>query len=130
MQGDAITSASPPYRLIRLEGTSLDLSIDHTQGGLFAKSGAHPGSTVAGKDRCWQWAKTSIVGRQVALTSTKASKPMTARYACPIDMMFNLCIEAGLPTVPIRTDDESTTSFITTPPETFFGLNPSLCLAI
>jgi sialate O-acetylesterase len=101
---EAVTSSGPTYRSMRIEGSSIILSFDHTEGGLVAKNGTLPGFTMAGKDRRWEWTEAQIVGSEVVLTSTKVAEPVAARYAWSIGPMATLYNGAGLPAGPFRTD--------------------------
>ena len=86
-------------------GDKVRLKFDHADGGLVAKGGKLTGFAIAGEDHKFVWADAVIDGNMVVVSSPGISKPVTVRYAWDINPVCNLYNQAGLPTVPFRTDN-------------------------
>ncbi len=88
-----------------IEGNEINLSFQHTHGGLVAKGGELKGFAIAGADKKWLAAKARIAGDKVILSHPDVKTPVAARYAWAENPACNLFNGAGLPASPFRTDD-------------------------
>ncbi len=96
----------PVYRGMKVEGGSIRLTFDHTDGGLVAKGGDRlTGFAIAGEDRRFVWADAVIKGKDVVVSSPQVMKPVAVRYGWADNPACNLYNKAGLPASPFRTDD-------------------------
>lgn len=126
--GRAGESSGPIYRKMAIEGGEIRLHFLHLGGGLVAHplpSTYQPRSTVdrrvpllrnspdselegfsiCGADRKWVWARASIEGDTVLVSSPSVKNPVAVRYAWTANPTCNLYNRAGLPASPFRTDD-------------------------
>ena len=103
--GKRIEYSGPWYRSMTVAGDKVRLKFDHADGGLVAKGGKLTGFAIAGLDHKFVWADAAIDGRTVIVSSPIISKPVAVRYAWDINPVCNLYNQAGLPTVPFRTDN-------------------------
>lgn len=114
--GRNVPCEGPRYRSSRIEGGNIRVQFDHAEGGLVAKpfqQGKPPvtvdrlaGFAVAGADKVYQWADARIVGNEVIVSSPQVPNPVSVRYAWHGNPNANLYNQAGLPTVPFRTDKD------------------------
>ena len=103
--GQALTYSGPIYRTRAIEGDSLRLSFDHTDGGLVdTNGGALNGFTIAGSNGVFVAAQATIDGNTVVVRSPSVPKPRHARYAWADNPPAELFNGAGLPASPFRTD--------------------------
>jgi sialate O-acetylesterase len=102
--GLEIPYSGPVYRSLTVEGSSIRVHFDHTNGGLTAKGGKLEEFSVAGADRKWHWAEAKIDGDTVVVSSTEVAKPVAVRYAWQSNPAATLYNAAGLPAVPFRSD--------------------------
>jgi sialate O-acetylesterase len=109
--GRKLEFSGPVYRSMRVEGNSIRLSFDHTEGGLVARRGDVGGGgdrligfAVAGEDGRFVWADASIEGKDVVVSSPSVNKPVAVRYGWADNPALNLYNGAGLPATPFRTD--------------------------
>ncbi|MFT5465800.1 MAG: sialate O-acetylesterase [Verrucomicrobiales bacterium] len=122
-----IVVSGPKFKGLEVKGGEARVSFDHVGGGLMPgkKVGLKPvavaeqlnidggsGSTgvegfaIAGEDKVWHWAKATIDGDSIVLTSSEVSVPVAVRYAWAGNpTRANLYNKDGLPGVPFRTDD-------------------------
>ena len=103
--GKKIEYSGPWYRSMTVAGDKVRLKFDHADGGLVAKGGKLTGFAIAGEDHKFVWADAVIDGNMVVVSSPGISKPVAVRYAWDINPVCNLYNQAGLPTVPFRTDN-------------------------
>ncbi len=88
-----------------VEGSSVRLHFDHTDGGLHLREeGRDQAFAVAGADRQWHWAKPLIDGDTIVLRSPTVPHPVAVRYAWQSSPHTPLSNGAGQPAVPFRTD--------------------------
>ena len=87
----------------RRSDKGLELSFQHTDGGLVAKSGDLRGFEIAGADGAWKPAQATIAGDKVLVSSREVTVPTQARYAWTNFPDCNLYNGAGLPASPFRT---------------------------
>ncbi len=70
-----------------------------------AESGELCGFQIAGADRVWYWARATIDGDSVVVSSPEVPHPVAVRYAWGANPVCNLFNSEGLPAWPFRTDD-------------------------
>jgi sialate O-acetylesterase len=63
------------------------------------------GFMIAGQDRKWVGAQTTIDGNTVVVSSERVPNPIAVRYAWAQSPLANLYNKHGLPGSPFRTDD-------------------------
>ena len=103
--GEKITYSGPVYKTYKIEGNSIRLSFEHTDGGLQTKNGEKlQGFTIAGADHEFYWADASIEGNEIIVSSPEVKFPVAVRYAWADNPICNLYNGAGLPASPFRTD--------------------------
>jgi sialate O-acetylesterase len=103
--GEKLEYSGPWYHAMKIRGAEIHLGFDHVDGGLSAKGGELQGFAIAGEDRRFVWAKASIDGDHVVVSSPDVPKPVAVRYGWDINPVCNLYNQSGLPAVPFRTDD-------------------------
>ena len=104
--GQKNDSPGPVYRSMKVEGSAIRLTFDHTDSGLLAKGGDRlMGFAIAGEDRRFVWADAVIKGKDVVVSSAEVKKPVAVRYGWADNPACNLYNRAGLPASPFRTDD-------------------------
>jgi sialate O-acetylesterase len=87
------------------EDGKIRLSFRHAEGLKAADGGKLKGFAVAGDDRKFVWADTSIEGDHIIVSSSKVPKPVAVRYGWADNPDCNLTNAAGLPASPFRTDE-------------------------
>ncbi len=100
-----IAGSGPWFRAIEVEGGSLRIHFNHTEGGLRIEGGSARSFALAGDDRTFIWAKAVIDGGSVVVSSPKIPQPVEVRYAWDSNPQACLYNGAGLPAVPFRSDD-------------------------
>jgi sialate O-acetylesterase len=94
------------YKSSKTEGNRIRISFTETGLGLSAKNGDElKGFAIAGSDKHFYWAKTTIEGNEVVIYSDSVSTPVAVRYAWADNPECNLVNSEGLPAIPFRTDD-------------------------
>ena len=84
----------------------MELTFQHTDGGLKAPGGDPRGFSIAGADGKWHPAKARIEGDKVLVSSPEVKEPVAVRYDWAADPNGNLYNGAGLPASPFRTDKD------------------------
>lgn len=84
----------------KAEGTTVRLEFAHTEQGLVAKGSELKGFAMAGSDGAFKWAKASIDGNTVTVSSHEVPEPRQVRYAWADNPESTLYNGAGLPCVP------------------------------
>lgn len=118
--GENIPFSGPLYRSYEINGSTISLSFDHTDGGLQALDKASQsgdaggqlqargaqlkGFAIAGVDKKFYWAEAKIVGDKIVVSSPQVAFPVAVRYAWADNPVCNLYNGAGLPASPFRTD--------------------------
>jgi sialate O-acetylesterase len=103
--GRKLEFSGPVYRSMKVEGSAIRLSFDHTEGGLVARGGDRlVGFAVAGEDGRFVWADAIVEGKNVLVSSPSVTKPVAVRYGWADNPALNLYNGAGLPATPFRTD--------------------------
>ncbi|CCH00335.1 protein of unknown function DUF303 acetylesterase putative [Fibrella aestuarina BUZ 2] len=98
--------SGPLYQSATVEGNKVVVSFTNVGGGLMANDGEELGDfAIAGADKKFVWAKASIVGNTVVVSSDEVPSPQYVRYAWADNPVHaNLYNKEGLPASPFRTD--------------------------
>jgi sialate O-acetylesterase len=103
--GQKINYSGPFYQSNKVEGKQIRLTFGNTENGLKAADGAAlNGFAIAGADKKFYWAKASIQGNQIIVSSDQVANPVAVRYAWGNNPVCNLVSNDGLPASPFRTD--------------------------
>ncbi|MBB6236465.1 sialate O-acetylesterase [Pedobacter sp. AK013] len=103
--GQKINYSGPVYQSNKIEGKQVFLTFGNSQNGLKAADGAAlTGFAIAGADKKFYWAKASIRGNQIIVSSDQVANPVAVRYAWGNNPVCNLVSNDGLPASPFRTD--------------------------
>ena len=117
-----LVPSGPLYKGMKVEGSKARISFEYVGFGLMAAEkgpdtpgvapvpspdGVLKGFAIAGGDRQWHWAKATIEGDEVVVSSDKVKDPVAVRYAYRANPMgdCNLYNKDGLPASPFRTDN-------------------------
>lgn len=103
--GQSLLSAGPLYRSITIAGNEAHLQFYHVGSGLVARGGELKGFAIAGADQKFVWAKATIVGSKIVVSSDQVPQPVAVRYAWADNPDCNLYNKEGYPASPFRTDD-------------------------
>ena len=103
--GQSLFASGPLYRSMTIAGNEAHLQFYDVGGGLAAKGSELKGFAIAGADQKFVWAKASIVGNKVIVSSDQVPRPVAVRYGWADNPDCNLCNKEGLPASPFRTDD-------------------------
>ncbi|HWD41941.1 MAG TPA: sialate O-acetylesterase [Fimbriimonas sp.] len=104
--GKPFLYASPAFQSMKIQGSQV--TITFTNGSLMTTDNKAPACfAVAGEDKKFYWAETSVYGSTVTLSSPSVPHPVAVRYAWADNPPVNLTNRAGLPACPFRTDDWS-----------------------
>ena len=100
-----VAYSGPVYDSMAVEDNKIRLRFQHVDGGLVAKGGDQlVGFAIAGEDRKFVWARASIEGDTIVVSSDQVAKPVAVRYAWADNPACNLFNQADLPASPFRTD--------------------------
>lgn len=102
--GEKIVYSGPLYKEMKVAGSEVAISFDHTGGGLVAKDGDLKGFTIAGADGKFVPAKAVIKGDAVVVSAEGVIDPKAVRYGWINVPDVNLFNKDGLPASPFRTD--------------------------
>ncbi|WP_114940763.1 sialate O-acetylesterase [Mucilaginibacter endophyticus] len=101
-----IVASGPVFQSAKADGDKIIVTFDSSGSGLSTKDGDEPQEfAIAGADKIFSWAKATIDGNTVVLSSSDVSHPLYVRYAWadnPVNP--NLINNEGLPAMPFRTD--------------------------
>ncbi len=105
--GVNIVHQSPAYKRMKVKGSKITLTFDHTGQGLYAFDTREPvGFSIAGKDQSFVWAQARIVDKNtIEVWSDAIDKAAAVRYAWADNPDCNIFSRDGLPATPFRTDD-------------------------
>jgi len=103
--GNSLLSSGPLYRSMTIAGNEVHLQFYHVGSGLMARGGDLKGFAIAGADQKFVWAKATIVGNKIVVTSDQIPHPVAVRYAWADNPECNLYNKEGYPASPFRTDD-------------------------
>ncbi|GAA4212815.1 sialate O-acetylesterase [Pedobacter jeongneungensis] len=97
--------SGPVYQSAKVEGKQIRLTFSNTENGIKVADGAAlTGFAIAGADKKFHWAKASIQGNQIVVSSDQVANPVAVRYAWGNNPVANLVTSDGLPASPFRTD--------------------------
>jgi sialate O-acetylesterase len=101
-----VVYSGPVYRSMKSQGSKIILTFDHTGSGLVARGGRElKHFSIAGPDGKFMWARATIVGNTVVVSSDRVATPVAVRYAWADNPEgANLYNAEGLPASPFRTD--------------------------
>jgi sialate O-acetylesterase len=95
----------PMYRSMKIPGNKIELSFDHTGGGLMFKDDIK-GFEIAGADKKFHAAKAIIKDNKVIVFSEEVKQPVAVRYDWADDASAgNLFNKEFFPAAPFRTDN-------------------------
>ena len=103
-----ISYKGPQYKYleVRKHKSIVHYNAESIGSGLQTKDGKGPAFfTIAGANRIFYPAKTTIINNTVMLTSSKVKNPVAVRYAFTNYPVTNLENKEGLPALPFRTDN-------------------------
>ena len=101
----------PIFKAVKLDGGSLRISFDNTEGCLkIAGTDKLKGFVIAGEDGKFYTANARIDGNTVILNSALVPAPCAARYDWADSPVGNLCNKYDLPAEPFRTDYKKITN--------------------
>ena len=103
--GEKIVDSGPTYKSMKVNGDRVVLTFNHLGRGLEARDGELKGFSIAGADQKFVWAKATIQGDKVIVSSSKVPKPVAVRYGWADYPVVNLWNKDGLPASPFRTDN-------------------------
>jgi len=103
--GERIVADGPTYDGVRFKNGNAILSFENLDGGLEAHGGELTGFSIAGDDQRFTWAKASMQGEKIIVSSPAVPKPAAVRYGWADFPVVNLFNKQGLPATPFRTDD-------------------------
>ncbi|MEZ0607816.1 sialate O-acetylesterase [Fibrella sp. WM1] len=98
--------SGPLYQSATVDGNKIVIGFTNVGGGLITNDGEELGDfAIAGADKKFVWAKASIVGNTVVVSSDEVPSPQYVRYAWADNPVHpNLYNKEGLPASPFRTD--------------------------
>ncbi len=100
-----LVHSGPLYRSMKVSGDRVIVKFDHVGSGLHAQGTPVVGFAVAGADKVFHAASTTIDGRTVVVRSEFVPAPVAVRYAWANNPICNLFNKEGLPASPFRTDN-------------------------
>jgi sialate O-acetylesterase len=104
--GENIVYSGPIYQSQQIDGNKIILSFSNVGSGLITNDGEELSEfAIAGEDKKFVWAKATISGDKIIVSSDAVANPMYVRYAWadnPVNP--NLYNKEGLPASPFRTD--------------------------
>ncbi len=117
--GEDIVFSGPTYDAVKVDGDKIRVTFKNTGGGLeigtpppvrLNQPAAVPASeligfSIAGEDKKFVWAKATIEGDSVIVSSPDVKNPVAVRYAWAENPACNLYNKEKLPASPFRTDD-------------------------
>lgn len=100
--GEPIEDSGPMFRQVTEEGDRLRVWFNHTGGGLTSKNGTLRGFEVAGADRKYFPAQSTIDDDTVVVSSPSVPVPVAVRYGWVPNPDCNLYNGANLPASPFK----------------------------
>ncbi|MEJ5995626.1 sialate O-acetylesterase [Pedobacter sp. Du54] len=101
---EGIAYRGPIYKTLKITGDKAVVSFDYVALGLTSYDQKIISFEIAGEDKVFYPADAVVVGRTIAVTSTKVKEPLAVRYAFKDSSAGNLYNVEGLPLAPFRTD--------------------------
>ncbi len=102
--GQKVESSGPTVSKVEIEGDTVRLHLDHTEGGLTLDGEKDNVFALAGADKKWSWATATLDGDTIILRSPDVPKPETVRFAWNDFPRGNVYNGAHLPMAPYRSD--------------------------
>lgn len=103
--GENIIYSGPLFQSATIEGNKIVISFTNTGSGLITNDGEDLREfAIAGADKKFVWAKATIEGDKIIVSSDEIANPMYVRYAWADNPDVNLYNKEGLPASPFRTD--------------------------
>ena len=103
--GKDTVHVGPTYQSHQIAGNRVTVRFDHADKLLTSGDEPPKGFSLAGSDRVFYPAKTTMRGNAVTITSDSVAAPVAVRYGWAKNPVVNLYNQACLPAVPFRTDD-------------------------
>lgn len=103
--GIDVSPRGPHFRSMRVEGSSIRVTMDDAKGLRTWDSRPPAGFAIAGADQRFYWARAELDGDSIILRSDRVNNPVAVRYAWANNPDVNLFNVEGLPAEPFRTDD-------------------------
>ncbi|TKB96230.1 sialate O-acetylesterase [Pedobacter cryophilus] len=97
--------SGPIYQKMQVFGNTIKIYFKHVEGGLIIKGDELKGFAIAGEDKKFVWAKATIVGNEILITSPEVLNPKAIRYGWGANPIISLYNSANLPASPFRTDN-------------------------
>ncbi len=107
-----VVASGPLLESSKIADGKVIVTFSQADGGLKAQDGGElKGFAIAGADLKWVWAKATISGNTVIVSSPEVKEPIGVRYAWATNpATSNLSNASGLPASPFRTDNEPLTN--------------------
>lgn len=103
--GKDIPFSGPIYKSMTIQGDTIRIDFDHTDGGLTTKNNEPlKGFEIAGENKLFIKANAAIDGNSVIVRQSDIKNPAAVRYAWDAAPEANLYNAANLPASPFRTD--------------------------
>ena len=93
----------PTYKGMKIDNGRIRISFDNAAA-LKSLGSGPAGFAIAGADKKFVWAQTSLDGETVLVSSPEVKEPVAVRYGWGDNALCNLYNNADLPAVPFRTD--------------------------
>jgi sialate O-acetylesterase len=108
LYGKPVVCNGPAYTSMEIKGSDIIVSFNDTGTGLHTpdKYGYVKGFEIAGADKVFYFARATIKGHSIIVSSSDVPYPVAVRFGWMGDATeCNLFNKEGLPAVPFRTDD-------------------------
>ncbi len=103
--GKDIVYSGPIFQTATIDGNKIVITFTNTGSGLVTNDGEELREfAIAGADKKFVWAKATIEGDKIIVTSDVVAHPMYVRYAWADNPDVNLYNKEGLPASPFRTE--------------------------
>lgn len=104
--GEDVVASGPTFRSMQIEGKQIHVHFDHAGSGLLVKDryGYPRGFAVAPRGGPFRWAKATVEGADVVVSSDEVPEPVAVRYGWANTPDVNLYNREGLPVIPFRSD--------------------------
>lgn len=106
-----IAYKSPEYKSMQVKGTKAFIKISGAEDGLKLRGDTMVAIQIAGADKLFYPAETTIQRDTIVAWNTHVKKPMAVRYCFTDTAIGNIFSNAGLPLLPFRTDQWSFPGF-------------------
>ncbi|MBC6110491.1 sialate O-acetylesterase [Pedobacter fastidiosus] len=102
--GQKVIFSGPLYKAQKVEGNQIKLSFEYADGLKSVDGNELKGFAIAGADKKFYWAKATVKGNQILVSSDQVTNPVSVRYAWENNPEANLTNASNLPASPFRTD--------------------------